>query len=155
MLGFADDTVLTFGVTSQDTYSCESGQIYYTDYTGLFCPYCIEQTRYNEEDERAIVNGAHTNAILQQLVHKYVELFVLCPNCRLPESSEFINSALYFVCSLPIFMIFRRSCRLSEYVCANVVDGLTHSPTYLVPPGSLPYLKGQPSKCYPPSLLLV
>lgn len=47
------------------------------------------QTRYNEEDERAIVNGAHTNATLQQLVHKYVELFVLCPNCRLPESSEY------------------------------------------------------------------
>lgn len=47
------------------------------------------QTRYNEEDERAIVNGAHMNATLQQLVHKYVELFVLCPNCRLPESSEF------------------------------------------------------------------
>ncbi|CAN0226366.1 unnamed protein product, partial [Laminaria digitata] len=44
------------------------------------------QTRYNEEDERAIVNGAHTNATLQQLVHKYVELFVLCPNCKLPES---------------------------------------------------------------------
>lgn len=51
------------------------------------CVYCV-QTRYNEEDERAIVNGAHTNATLQQLVHKYVELFVLCPNCRLPESSE-------------------------------------------------------------------
>lgn len=49
--------------------------------------FCL-QTRYNEEDERAIVNGAHTNATLQQLVHKYVELFVLCPNCRLPESSE-------------------------------------------------------------------
>lgn len=48
------------------------------------------QTRYNEENERAIVNGAHTNATLQQLVHKYVELFVLCPNCRLPESSEFL-----------------------------------------------------------------
>lgn len=49
---------------------------------------CAFQTRYNEEDERAIVNGAHTNATLQQLVHKYVELFVLCPNCRLPESSK-------------------------------------------------------------------
>ena len=54
----------------------------------LLCPTVLLQTRYNEEDERAIVNGAHTNATLQQLVHKYVELFVLCPNCRLPESSE-------------------------------------------------------------------
>lgn len=55
------------------------------------CVSCIAQTRYNEEDERAIVNGAHTNATLQQLVHKYVELFVLCPNCRLPESSKFTS----------------------------------------------------------------
>lgn len=57
---------------------------------------CFEQTRYNEEDERAIVNGAHTNAVLQQLVHKYVELFVLCPNCRLPESSEFLVILNFF-----------------------------------------------------------
>lgn len=54
----------------------------------LSCATPGTKTRYNEEDERAIVNGAHTNATLQQLVHKYVELFVLCPNCRLPESSE-------------------------------------------------------------------
>ncbi|CAM9803122.1 unnamed protein product [Ectocarpus sp. 8 AP-2014] len=57
------------------------------------------QTRYNEEDERAIVNGAHTNATLQQLVHKYVELFVLCPNCRLPESKYKIkNGAIFHKC---------------------------------------------------------
>ncbi|CAN0161906.1 unnamed protein product, partial [Ectocarpus sp. 12 AP-2014] len=56
-------------------------------------------TRYNEEDERAIVNGAHTNATLQQLVHKYVELFVLCPNCRLPESKYKIkNGAIFHKC---------------------------------------------------------
>ncbi|CAM9584602.1 unnamed protein product [Scytosiphon promiscuus] len=54
------------------------------------------QTRYNEEDERAIVNGAHTNATLQQLVHKYVELFVLCPNCRLPESKYKIKGGAIF-----------------------------------------------------------
>ncbi|CAM9260260.1 unnamed protein product [Ectocarpus sp. 4 AP-2014] len=57
------------------------------------------QTRYNEEDERAIVNGAHTNGTLQQLVHKYVELFVLCPNCRLPESKYKIkNGAIFHKC---------------------------------------------------------
>lgn len=58
------------------------------------------QTRYNEEDERAIVNGAHTNATLQQLVHKYVELFVLCPNCRLPESKYKIkNGSIFHKCA--------------------------------------------------------
>lgn len=64
------------------------------------------QTRYNEEDERAIVNGAHTNATLQQLVHKYVELFVLCPNCRLPESSE-SHFAVENVSLSPVSALFR------------------------------------------------
>lgn len=63
------------------------------------------QTRYNEEDERAIVNGAHTNATLQQLVHKYVELFVLCPNCRLPESSEFF--CFYFMLFYVVLFLYK------------------------------------------------
>lgn len=41
------------------------------------------QTTYNEDDDRAIVNGNHTDDTLQKLVHRYIEDFVLCPNCRL------------------------------------------------------------------------
>ena len=41
------------------------------------------QTTYNEETERAIVNGAHTDDTLQKLIHKYIEGFVICPNCGL------------------------------------------------------------------------
>lgn len=44
------------------------------------------QTTYNEADDRAVVNGAHTDTELQQCVHKYIEKFVLCPNCGLPET---------------------------------------------------------------------
>jgi translation initiation factor 5 len=41
------------------------------------------QTTYNEDTDRAIVNGAHTDDTLQKLIHRYIEAFVLCPNCRL------------------------------------------------------------------------
>ena len=41
------------------------------------------QTTYSEETDRAIVNGAHTDDTLQKLVHRYIEGFVLCPNCGL------------------------------------------------------------------------
>ena len=41
------------------------------------------QTTYSEETDRAIVNGAHTDDTLQKLMNKYIEAFVLCPNCRL------------------------------------------------------------------------
>lgn len=44
------------------------------------------QTTFNEDTMKAIVNGAHTDPKLQDCVHKYVEKFVLCPNCGLPET---------------------------------------------------------------------
>ncbi|KAL3798962.1 hypothetical protein HJC23_005101 [Cyclotella cryptica] len=57
------------------------------------------QTTYNAETDRAIVNGAHTDQVLQQNIHKYIELFVLCPNCRLPETEYKIkNGAIYHKC---------------------------------------------------------
>jgi translation initiation factor 5 len=54
------------------------------------------QTTYNAETDRAIVNGHHTDKILQQLVHKYIENFVLCPNCRLPETEYKIKSGVIY-----------------------------------------------------------
>ena len=57
------------------------------------------QTTYNADTDRAIVNGSHTDSTLQQLMHKYIELFVLCPNCRLPETEYKIKSgAVYHKC---------------------------------------------------------
>merc|ERR1711937_1010562 len=32
-----------------------------------------------------IVNGAHETSTAQQLVDKFIDKFVLCPNCKLPE----------------------------------------------------------------------
>ena len=49
------------------------------------------QTRYTEEDDRAIVNGAHTAGVLQGLLNVFIDKFVLCPKCRLPETALVIN----------------------------------------------------------------
>jgi translation initiation factor 5 len=46
------------------------------------------QTTYAADTERAVVNGAHTTQDLQTNMFKYVEKFVLCPHCRLPETSK-------------------------------------------------------------------
>ena len=57
------------------------------------------QTRYNPDTDRAIVNGAHTDMVLQDLMHRYIEKFVLCPNCRLPETDYKIkNGAIFHRC---------------------------------------------------------
>lgn len=54
------------------------------------------QTKYSVETDRAVVNGAHTDATLQGLVHRYVDKFVLCPNCNYPETDYKIKNEIIF-----------------------------------------------------------
>eukprot|EP01055_Gregarina_sp_Pseudo9_P000409 Gregarina_sp_Pseudo_9__408@NODE_1268_length_1728_cov_55_270574_g1192_i0_p1_GENE_NODE_1268_length_1728_cov_55_270574_g1192_i0NODE_1268_length_1728_cov_55_270574_g1192_i0_p1_ORF_typecomplete_len442_score118_38eIF5_eIF2B/PF01873_17/3_3e38W2/PF02020_18/1_5e04W2/PF02020_18/4_7e13TFIIF_alpha/PF05793_12/0_012RhoGAP/PF00620_27/0_027RNA_polI_A34/PF08208_11/0_091Borrelia_P83/PF05262_11/0_07TIMELESS_C/PF05029_13/0_11SOBP/PF15279_6/1_7Spore_coat_CotO/PF14153_6/15DDRGK/PF09756_9/23_NODE_1268_length_1728_cov_ len=42
-------------------------------------------SKFEGAEGKAIVNGAHTEADLQLLIDKFIDKFVLCPNCRLPE----------------------------------------------------------------------
>mmetsp|Transcript_3244 Transcript_3244/g.10155 ORF Transcript_3244/g.10155 Transcript_3244/m.10155 type:complete len:426 (-) Transcript_3244:52-1329(-) len=49
------------------------------------------QSRYDEVNERGIVNGAHQTSDLQQLLFSYIRLFVLCPNCGLPETDMVVK----------------------------------------------------------------
>lgn len=44
------------------------------------------QTTYAADSDRAIVNGAHTERDLQNHLSRYIENFVLCKGCRLPET---------------------------------------------------------------------
>jgi len=52
------------------------------------------QTTYNEDTDRAIVNGAHTDDTLQKLIRVYIDKFVLCPNCNLPETDYKIKNEI-------------------------------------------------------------
>ena len=54
------------------------------------------QTTYNAENDKAIVNGQHTDGVLQDLIHRYVEKFVSCPNCNLPETDYKIKNGTVF-----------------------------------------------------------
>ncbi len=54
------------------------------------------QTTYREETERAVVNGAHTAQALQQLLCKYIQAFVLCPSCQLPETGYKIKGGVIY-----------------------------------------------------------
>jgi len=42
-------------------------------------------SKYENKEEKAIVNGAHEQSELQKLIDKFIEKFVLCPECCLPE----------------------------------------------------------------------
>jgi len=54
------------------------------------------QITYNAETDRAVVNGHHTDKALQEMIHKYIEAFVVCPNCGLPETEYKIKSGVIF-----------------------------------------------------------
>lgn len=54
------------------------------------------QTTYSAETDRAVVNGAHTDAVLQNLIKKYIDVFVLCPSCSLPETEYKIKNGCIF-----------------------------------------------------------
>eukprot|EP00415_Alexandrium_ostenfeldii_P000587 UN0587 len=48
---------------------------------GAQCTYTCKEG----EGERAIVNGHHDTHVFQELLDKFIEKYVLCPNCHLPE----------------------------------------------------------------------
>lgn len=57
------------------------------------------QSKYDPESERSVVNGAFDNNTMQQHLSKYIENFVLCPACRLPETKyKFRNQCIYHRC---------------------------------------------------------
>lgn len=52
------------------------------------------QTTYDVNTDRAIVNGAHIDNDLQKSLCRYIENFVLCKNCRLPETHYKIKDGM-------------------------------------------------------------
>jgi translation initiation factor 5 len=54
------------------------------------------QSKYDEEADKCTVNGAHTTPDLQKLLNVFIDKFVLCPNCHLPESALAIRKGMIF-----------------------------------------------------------
>jgi translation initiation factor 2 beta subunit (eIF-2beta)/eIF-5 len=52
------------------------------------------QTTFSADTDRAIVNGAHRDQDLQSHLSRYIEYFVLCKNCRLPETHYKIKDGM-------------------------------------------------------------
>merc|ERR1712032_1759016 len=80
---------------------CESlnrSATYLTKFLGIEL---AAQSRWREAELRSIVNGSHSDADLQNLVHKFVDIFVLCPTCKYPETKLKIstkNKTITHVC---------------------------------------------------------
>ncbi|GJQ14541.1 hypothetical protein GpartN1_g6332.t1 [Galdieria partita] len=44
------------------------------------------QTKIEEKSDVFIVNGAHEQQVLMEVLQKFIKMFVLCANCNLPET---------------------------------------------------------------------
>lgn len=52
------------------------------------------QSRWEDETEKATVNGAHNTGDLQKLMNMFIDKFVLCPKCHLPETALVVRKGL-------------------------------------------------------------
>merc|ERR1711904_535085 len=46
------------------------------------------------EGDRAIVNGAHDTGTCQTLLDKFIDIYVLCQNCHLPEIDLYVKKGV-------------------------------------------------------------
>eukprot|EP00919_Chromeraceae_sp_WS-2016_P051068 GHVR01121065.1.p1 GENE.GHVR01121065.1~~GHVR01121065.1.p1 ORF type:complete len:512 (-),score=163.11 GHVR01121065.1:278-1813(-) len=51
-------------------------------------------SNWYEKEEKAIVNGAHQKEELLRLLDKFIEKYVLCPNCHLPEIDLVVKNGM-------------------------------------------------------------
>ncbi len=56
------------------------------DYPTKFFGYELgSQSKYERDIDRAWLTGAHDNSKIAEFLNKFIELFVCCPKCNLPE----------------------------------------------------------------------
>merc|ERR1711982_276701 len=51
-------------------------------------------TNKENEGERVVINGHHDTHVFQELVDKFIQKYVLCNNCRLPEIDMFVQKGI-------------------------------------------------------------
>merc|ERR550525_1193454 len=68
--------------------------VYLTKFFGY--ELCAEASYSNKarEGERVVIRGHHDPAVLQSVVDKFIEKYVLCPNCALPETDMAVKKGL-------------------------------------------------------------
>merc|ERR1712072_353366 len=83
-------------------------------------------SNYSHEEDKSIVNGAHETSTAQQLVDKFIDKFVLCPNCKLPEIDMMVKKGFFTIISISGSLQFGHktnlSINLSTSCCAVLVS---------------------------------
>ncbi|GBE63057.1 eukaryotic translation initiation factor [Babesia ovata] len=51
-------------------------------------------SKFEESEEKALINGAHTERALTQILDKFIEMYVLCAECHLPEIEVLVKKGI-------------------------------------------------------------
>lgn len=84
------------------------------------------QSKYNEATERAIVNGCHDQPDLAKLLEKFIDIFVLCPACRLPEIKMVVRKTVKIDCAACGHNgVLKTAHKLLTYIVNHAADAKT------------------------------
>ncbi|TRY50495.1 Translation initiation factor eIF-5 Tif5p/ZnR+W2 domain-containing protein [Cryptosporidium tyzzeri] len=92
-------------------------------------------SKWEDKEERSIVNGAHQQNDLQRLMDKFIQMYVLCPNCELPEIDIIVKKE-------------RVSCKCNACGYIGALDNNHKITTYISknPPGGVESTMGSKNK---------
>lgn len=92
-------------------------------------------SKWEDKEEKSIVNGAHQQNDLQRLMDKFIQMYVLCPNCELPEIDIIVKKE-------------RVSCKCNACGYIGALDNNHKITTYISknPPGGLESTMGSKGK---------
>ena len=57
------------------------------------------QSKYSAASDRAVVNGAHQPGDLAKILERFIQQFILCPRCKLPELKMSVKSSIKIDCA--------------------------------------------------------
>eukprot|EP00475_Leptophrys_vorax_P028945 TRINITY_DN421_c0_g1_i1.p1 TRINITY_DN421_c0_g1~~TRINITY_DN421_c0_g1_i1.p1 ORF type:complete len:414 (-),score=147.24 TRINITY_DN421_c0_g1_i1:62-1303(-) len=78
------------------------------------------QSKYDKANDKSVVNGAHNQKDLANLLNKFIEIFILCPNCHLPEITMSVKKVIKVDCAACGHNdVLRTDHKLSTYILKN------------------------------------
>jgi translation initiation factor 2 beta subunit (eIF-2beta)/eIF-5 len=84
------------------------------------------QTKIDDDEDVYIVNGAHDQKLLSDTLDKFVRMYVLCPNCKMPETDLVLDKRgnIYHACNAcGAQHLVDMSHRVVTYMLNNPPDG--------------------------------